>query len=236
MKIKIRLELIFKFFFFREEFFYFFEGSSACVCVLCASSKTFVSEILKFWFLVFVSFFFLQQSNAADLSRDSNLDCNGKEFKCVNQTHFQLCSTNGDSSVGSTTIDGVIESCIAGQTCDDQSAAHCGVKVHRKHLLKGSFVKRPAHRIRLIKGKRASNWRPRIIAQNEEQQKKVAEYRDRLINYRRKQESLIDKALAKQSAAGQKKKQVQKKDKKPTDVKGNGTGSFFLSLFSVFLK
>lgn len=163
--------------------------------------------------------FILQHSNAADLNSETSLNCNGKEFKCVNQTHFQLCSPNGNVGEGLTSIDGVVESCIAGQKCDDGSLTHCGVNLpsNRKHQLKGSLIKRPSKRIRLIKGNRASNWRPRLSLQTDKQKEYAAKLRERLIKQRRKQEIFIDSVLAKQSTKPkqkqkQKKKQIQKQD------------------------
>lgn len=158
--------------------------------------------------------FILQQSNAADLNSESSLNCNGKEFKCVNQTHFQLCSPNGEKGEGLTTIDGVIESCIAGQKCDDKSLTHCGANQpsSSKHKLKGSLIKRTTNRIRLIKGNRASNWRPRLSLQTEKQREYAAKLRDRLIKKRRKQEIFVDTVLSKQNLDP--KPSPDKKDKK----------------------
>lgn len=136
----------------------------------------------------------------------------------MNQTHFQLCSPNTASSEGLTTIDNVIESCIAGQKCDDESLTHCGVKKpsNRRHQLKGSLVKRPSKRIRLIKGNRASNWRPRLSLQTDKQKEYAAKLRERLIKQRRKQEIFIDSVLSKQNYNPKdkkdKKKQAPQKD------------------------
>lgn len=133
----------------------------------------------------------------------------------MNQTHFQLCSPNGNVGEGLTTIDGVVESCIAGQKCDDESLTHCGVNLpsNRKHQLKGSLIKRPSKRIRLIKGNRASNWRPRLSLQTDQQKEYAAKLRERLIKQRRKQEIFIDSVLAKQNTKP-KQKQKQKLKKK----------------------
>lgn len=144
----------------------------------------------------------MQQSNAAELNNEASLDCNGKEFKCMNQTHFQLCSPNESKGLGLTTIDGVIETCVAGQKCNDQSTKHCGVlkASNRKHQLKGSLLKRPSKRIRLIKGKRASNWRPRLSLETDKEKEYAKKLRERLIRQRRKQEIFIDSVLAKKNA------------------------------------
>lgn len=159
----------------------------------------------------------MQQSNAAELNSETSLNCNGKEFKCVNQTHFQLCSPSGVGDEKLTTIDGVIETCIAGQKCDDLSPTSCGVKQpsNRKHQLKGALIKRPAQRIRLIKGNRASNWRPRLSLKTDKDREYAAKLRERLIKKRRKQEIFIDNVLAKQNGSPPpKKKQNQKKNQK----------------------
>lgn len=170
--------------------------------------------------------FTLQQSNAADLNSETSLNCNGKEFKCVNQTHFQLCSPNGNVGEGLTTIDGVVESCIAGQKCDDGSLTHCGVNLpsNRKHQLKGSLIKRPSKRIRLIKGNRASNWRPRLSLQTDQQKEYAAKLRERLIKQRRKQEIFIDSVLAKQNTKPKQKQKLKKKQNQKQDQSVSASG------------
>lgn len=123
------------------------------------------------------------------MNSESNLNCYGKEFKCVNQTHFRFCSQNGEEDGGLTTIDGVIESCRHGRKCSDKSPTHCGTISlgKRRYQLKSS--------IRLIKGNRASDWRPKFSMQTEKQRKHVAEFRNRLMKRRQEQELFIDTVL-----------------------------------------
>lgn len=140
-------------------------------------------------FVLLFHHLFLQQCNAADLNSKSSLNCYGKGFKCVNQTHFQLCSRSGEEYGVLTTIDSVIESCIAGQMCDDSSPTHCGTI--------GSKDSEYKHQpIRLIKGNRASNWRPKLSLQTDKQKQNAAEFRNRLIKRRQEQEIFIDSVLA----------------------------------------
>lgn len=134
----------------------------------------------------------LQQCNAADLNNKSSLNCYGKDFKCVNQTHFQLCSRSGEEGSGLTTIDSKIELCIAGQKCDDSNPTHCGAIES-----KGSGNNRQSRSsIRLIKGNRASNWRPKLNLQTDELRDNAAKFRNRVLKRRQEQEIFFDSVLA----------------------------------------
>lgn len=70
---------------------------------------------------------FLQQSTqGAELNSEATLNCLGKEFKCVNSTHYQTCSlTERSGQQPQWTINGVILPCVAGQECSDESTINC---------------------------------------------------------------------------------------------------------------
>jgi len=69
----------------------------------------------------------LQQSTqGAELNSEATLNCQGKEFKCVNSTHYQPCSLTERSGLEPQwTINGVVLPCLAGQQCSDESAINC---------------------------------------------------------------------------------------------------------------
>lgn len=142
----------------------------------------------QFRFYYFSIFFLfavsLQQSEANHINeRKFTSDCsNGKAIQCINQTHFQYCSSEGNEGSG-----GSIESCADGQLCDEQSETHCATVRNRRYSIDPHV-----DAIRLIKGKRASNWRPRLPSNTARQRYEVANYRDRWNPHRREQEYLID--------------------------------------------
>lgn len=70
----------------------------------------------------------LQQStHGAELNSEATLNCNGKEFKCINSTHYQPCSlTERSGQQPQWTINGVILPCAKEKSCDDESSFGCG--------------------------------------------------------------------------------------------------------------
>lgn len=69
-----------------------------------------------------------QSTQGAELNSEATLNCNGKEFKCINATHYQPCSlTERSGQQPLWTINGVTLRCAAGKSCDDQSAEFCGI-------------------------------------------------------------------------------------------------------------
>lgn len=88
--------------------------------------------------------------------------------------------------------------CLEGRSCDEKGIENCGLAPKADNTgVKSSELKKSRKRIRLIKGKRASNWRPRLNANSDEQKKAVENYRDRLIKQRRKSEEFYDSVVAK---------------------------------------
>lgn len=77
----------------------------------------------------FFPFFFsvVQQSTqGAELNSEATLNCNGKEFKCVNVTHYQACSlTERTGQEPQYTINGVVLPCSAEIPCNDESSVGC---------------------------------------------------------------------------------------------------------------
>lgn len=72
---------------------------------------------------------FLQYSQAAELNSEATLNCNGKDFKCVNSTHYQPCSLierNGQPPHYS--INGVVLQCSPGNSCNDEHIVNCAVQ------------------------------------------------------------------------------------------------------------
>lgn len=60
------------------------------------------------------------------MNSEATLNCKGKEFKCVNSTHFQSCSLMERSGLEPQwMINGVVLPCLAGQECSDESAINC---------------------------------------------------------------------------------------------------------------
>lgn len=71
----------------------------------------------------------MQYSQAAELNSESTLNCNGKDFKCVNSTHYQPCSLverNGQPPQYS--INGVVLPCSPGNSCNDENVVNCAVQ------------------------------------------------------------------------------------------------------------
>lgn len=71
----------------------------------------------------------MQYSEAAELNSEATLNCNGKDFKCVNSTHYQPCSLverNGQPPQYS--INGVILPCSPGVACNDENTVNCAVQ------------------------------------------------------------------------------------------------------------
>lgn len=67
-----------------------------------------------------------QLTQGAELNSEATLNCNGKEFKCFNSTHFQSCSlTERSGQQPQWTINGIIMPCSAGQLCSDEIALGC---------------------------------------------------------------------------------------------------------------
>lgn len=62
------------------------------------------------------------------MNSEATLNCNGKEFKCVNATHYQPCSLVERSGAEPMyTINGVILPCLNDQKCNDQTAVNCAI-------------------------------------------------------------------------------------------------------------
>lgn len=60
------------------------------------------------------------------MNSEATLNCNGKEFKCVNSTHYQSCSlTERVGKESQWIINGAILPCLAGQECNDVNAISC---------------------------------------------------------------------------------------------------------------
>lgn len=56
----------------------------------------------------------------------ATLNCNGREFKCINATHYQPCSlTQRSGQQPQYTINGVVLPCAQGKSCDEASAFGC---------------------------------------------------------------------------------------------------------------
>lgn len=73
--------------------------------------------------------FFLQYSQAAELNSEATLNCNGKDFKCVNSTHYQPCSLverNGQPAQYFKN-DEVLQ-CSPGNPCNDENTVNCAVQ------------------------------------------------------------------------------------------------------------
>lgn len=146
--------------------------------------------------------------------------CNGREFKCLNATHYQKCvSIDRIGASPLLTLSDKVLTCLEGLTCDEKGDDNCGQIVKSESdntAVKSSpELKKTRKRIRLIKGKRASNWRPRLTGNSDEQKKAVENYRDRLIKQRRKQEEFLDSIVAKQNQnKNQQNKNQQNKNQK----------------------
>lgn len=137
------------------------------------------------------------------------------------------------------TLSETVEKCLEGQSCDEKSAQNCAAAValvtveatesaavaeNATNAVKGvQLFQKQAKRVRLIKGKRASNWRPRIDLSNENNRALVDKFRDRLIAQRRRSEQFLDTVLSRQNT----------KDKKPTKQSGKYSSDF--SSFCTFL-
>lgn len=62
------------------------------------------------------------------MNSEATLNCNGKDFKCVNSTHYQSCSlTQRNGQQAQWMINGVVLPCLAGQTCSEQDTVCCSV-------------------------------------------------------------------------------------------------------------
>lgn len=72
---------------------------------------------------------FLQQStHGAELNSEATLNCNGKDFKCINSTHYQPCSlTERKGLPPQYMINGVTLPCLSGQLCNDENTVNCAV-------------------------------------------------------------------------------------------------------------
>lgn len=69
-----------------------------------------------------------QSTQGAELNSEATLNCKGKDFKCVDLTHYQSCSlTERTGQESQWTINGVVFPCLAGQSCSDDSQFSCGV-------------------------------------------------------------------------------------------------------------
>lgn len=71
----------------------------------------------------------MQYSQTAELNSEATLNCNGKDFKCVNSTHYQSCSLverNGQPPQYS--ISGVVLPCSSGVACNDENTVNCAVQ------------------------------------------------------------------------------------------------------------
>lgn len=61
------------------------------------------------------------------MNSEATLNCNGKEFKCINATHYQPCSlTERSGQKPQYTINGIVLSCAQGKSCDEASSFGCG--------------------------------------------------------------------------------------------------------------
>lgn len=61
------------------------------------------------------------------MNSEATLNCNGKEFKCVNSTHYQPCSlTERSGQQPQYMINGNVLPCVAGKMCSDESVTCCG--------------------------------------------------------------------------------------------------------------
>lgn len=73
--------------------------------------------------------FFPQYSQAAELNSEATLNCNGKDFKCVNSTHYQPCSLierNGQPA--QYFKNGEVLQCSPGNPCNDENTVNCNVQ------------------------------------------------------------------------------------------------------------
>lgn len=69
-----------------------------------------------------------QSTQGAELNSEATLNCNGKDFKCVNSTHYQACSlTERSGQEPQYMINGVVLPCTVGQSCNDENAVNCAV-------------------------------------------------------------------------------------------------------------
>lgn len=60
------------------------------------------------------------------MNSEATLNCNGKEFKCINATHYQPCSlTERIGQKPLYTINGVVLPCAQGKSCDEASSFGC---------------------------------------------------------------------------------------------------------------
>lgn len=71
----------------------------------------------------------MQYSKTAELNSEATLNCNGKDFKCVNSTHYQSCSlVERNGQPPQYIISGVILPCSRGVPCNDQNTVNCAVQ------------------------------------------------------------------------------------------------------------
>lgn len=69
-----------------------------------------------------------QSTQAAELNSESTLNCNGKDFKCVNSTHYQPCSlTERSGQTPQYLINGETLACLDGNSCSDENTVNCAV-------------------------------------------------------------------------------------------------------------
>lgn len=140
-------------------------------------------------------------NKGAELSGDSTLTCFGKNFKCINATHYQRCSfTARAGQFAVMSLSGVPEKCLNDRYCDTQSAIPCDGTLQSYSNASNIVVStetsvKPTRRpIRLINGYRSKNWRPHVNFKTEAEREA---YKAKLIAERQDHEKFIDSLLAK---------------------------------------
>lgn len=170
----------------------------------------------------------MQSTRSAEITTEPSVnECGGKQFKCLNATHYQTCiSTERLGAVPLVTLSEQVEACLEGRACDEKGLESCAAQLLQADANStatkstATEVKKTRKRIRLIKGKKASNWRPRFNLNSEAQRKAAETLRDRLIKQRRKQEQFLDSFVAKQSS-NKNKNQNQNKNKNKNKNQSN---------------